>query len=118
MLPRPFSMNIFIIFGTMKASLRQVIVLLMTVSIVCLTTEVETYFWESDNHFITKIMNEESQGDIEHSHLEHHTQHDLYKDVNCFFLMHKESAKHCKVLTSPHFQANFFTKFWRPPELS
>lgn len=109
----------FIIFVTVKNALKYGFVLVLSFGLFLLTTGNETCFNSADNHFISHILDDETDGgDADNSHSFQHLSEDLFAPVDCPKYINEGISVAVIILAPVRINNNFFTSIWQPPKFS
>jgi hypothetical protein len=102
----------------MNTLLRHIVTLSLTIGILFLTTDCETYFSYFHPQFVTQTAPVEQSGDVEHTHISHHIVNDLFAErIEILYL--SESSVILKAGSPlPSFQNNYYTCIFQPPKYS
>lgn len=102
----------------MKRAFQYSILVLLSVGLLFITSDIETYFGSTYNHIISQVIEIESAGEIEnscslHCSIEHWLTHQTNKTIvqRSFSILRKSYS-------APQIMNNFTTNIWQPPKFS
>ncbi len=102
----------------MTQALKYCIVLLLSVGLLFLTTDIESCFIDVDNQAISQVLDSESQGETENTHSLHHLSEDLFSAINSSNYNYNGISLGKIVLLHPRINNNFLSSIWQPPKFS
>ena len=103
----------------MKNALKYGFVVILSIGLFFSAIGNETCFNSVDNHFISQILDNDSQGgDAENAHTFHHQSEDLLSPIDCPNYVNGVISIDIVILSPVRISNSFFNSIWQPPKFS
>jgi hypothetical protein len=98
--------------------LKYIITLTLTIGVLFLTADCESYFGEIGYLQSNQNVTLDNSGDIEHTHDSHQSINDIFSDTNTNEFPREIIFSVVKISYIPLFRYNYFICIWQPPKFS